>query len=146
MNPVSPDVLVIGGDTRVQRVSLAGVEYELRPMSVPQIERFVREGGPELINALGAVFAGETRPDWAAVVEQHEARLRAVLSDASKVPREAIEALDSASLIQFTNAVLDLNLDFFVQRVRPALGQLMRTMSRLAPLVSARTSQTALRH
>lgn len=148
MNPADPDVLVIGGDTRTQRVKIADTVYTLRPMTAPQIEAFVRLGGPELVNAVTGLFAGESAaaPNWPALVQQHEADLRHVLAACSEIPAEVIAALNGAELIQLTDVVMELNLDFFVQRVRPALGRLLMTVSRIARRASPATSPTASRH
>lgn len=147
MTPVSPETLVIGGDTRELRVAIAEETYTLRPMSVPQIERFISDGGAGLTAALSGAFASESDAvQWAPLIVEHGPRLRLALHVASGVPLPVIEDLDPASLIQFTDVVMGLNLNFFVQRVRPALGNLVGTMMRIAQRASPRSSPTASRH
>lgn len=147
MTPVSPETLVIGGDKRKLRVRIDDTWYVLQPMSVPQIERFISEGGAGLTAALSGAFAGESGSvEWAPLIVEHGPRLRVALHVASGVPLPVIEGLDPAELIQFTDVVMGLNLDFFVQRVRPALGHLVGTMTRIAQRASPRSSPTASRH
>lgn len=144
---MTPESLVIGGDTRSLRVIIADVTYTLRPMTVPQIEHFIVEGGPQLTAALTGAFAGESgQPEWGALIVDHGPRLRLALHIASKVPEDVINALDAAEFVQFTDVVMGLNLDFFVQRVRPAIGKLLGTMTRIAQRASPRSSPTASRH
>lgn len=144
---MDPNVLVIAGDPRVQRVELAGTVYALRPMTVPQVEAFVRVGGAGLTGALSAAFAGESeRPDMAALLLEHGPVLRRALAVATPIPAEHLDALDPAALIQLTDVVLGVNLDFFVQRVRPALGRLIGTVTRIASRASPQIWPTAAQH
>lgn len=145
MTPADPDLLVIGGDTREQRVSIAGQVYALRPMTLPQIEAFLRVGGAGAVGALTGAFAGEN-PDWALLLLEHAATLRQALHEATAVPREVIDSMDAAQLVQFADVAMGLNVDFFVRRVRPALGSLVRTMLQIAQSASPGTSPTASRH
>lgn len=147
MTPASPEALVIGGDTREVRVLIADIEYALRPMTLPQIERFVRDGGSELTAALSSAFAGEsTAADWLVLVTDHGPRLRQALHVASEVPQAVIDSLTLAGTIQLAQTVLQVNLDFFVQRVRPALGSLVKTVVQIAQRASPKGSPTASRH
>lgn len=145
MTPADPNLLVIGGDTREQRVSIAGQVYVLRPMTLPQIEAFVRVGGAGVVGALTGAFAGES-PDWGHLLVEHGPTLRLALHEATAVPSEVIDGMDAAQLIQFADVAMGLNVDFFVRRVRPALGTLVRTMLLIAQSASPGTSPTASRH
>lgn len=145
MMPADPNVLVIGGDTREQRVSIAGIEYVLRPMTVVQIEEFVRIGGAGLVASLTSAFAGET-PDWPQLVLEHGAQLRQALHVATRVPKEVIDGMNVAQVIQFADLAMGLNLDFFVRRARPAMGALVGTILQIARSASPRSSPTVARH
>jgi hypothetical protein len=142
-NP-DPNVLVIGGDKKSLPVTVCGEAFTLRPMPVPAIEAFVREGGIALFKAS---FAGESASlDWENLIGESGPVLRRVIAIATEVPQDLVDRLDAEDLIRLATAALELNLDFFVRRARPALGGLLMTMTQIARSASPRTSQTASRH
>lgn len=148
MQPASPETLVIAGDTRELRVLIGDQDYRVRPMRVPQIERFLREGGADLTTTLSSAFAGESAAGvaWPELIVTHGARLRLAVHIATGIPQAVIDDLDPAGLIRVTEGVLQVNLDFFVQRVRPALGSLVMRMMQIAQRASPRSSPTASPH
>ena len=142
-----PNVLVIAGDQRVMRLVIGERTFEVRPMPLPVLEEFVRVGGTGLMRALNAAFAGESAtPDWPAIILEHGPSVRRAVQVASGVPQDTVDALDLGQMLRLTDAVLGLNIDFFVQRVRPALGSLVRTMSEVAQRASRAHSHSAAQH
>lgn len=136
--------MVIGGDARSQRVVIAGTEYTLRPMATPVIPGVVRIAG----DALDAVFAGESRTlrDWLPVLETHGPALREAVALASGIPQAVVDELDAVGFLQLADVMLDLNLDFFVQRARPAMGRMLATVGRIAQRASSARLPATLRH
>lgn len=130
-------VTAIGGDTREERVSIAGIKYVLRPIAVGLVPLFLREGGAAIAALLGS---DDESPDWLALIEQHgEALVRAV-SIATGIRFETVQALDVPAFIELASLTLRLNMDFFIQRARPAIGRLVSSLALIAQQASSRNS------
>lgn len=136
-------VTVIGGDPRLQRISIDGVEYIIRPIAMGDFPALMTEGGAAIDVLLDA---SGTNVNWRGLLVTHNAQVIAAVAIAARIPREVVAGLGGEAFIQLASIVLALNMDFFVQRVRPALGNLLLQIGRLGAKASAETSTTARSH
>lgn len=131
-------VTAIGGDPRSMRIALGDdqVEYTLRPIRAAAVAPFLAAGGDpirELINS-------GSDADWVDLVERHTPALIDALPHATAIPRDVIAELNAADLIELCAVTMQLNLDFFVQRARPAIGKLLIDLGRVVQHASRTTS------
>ncbi|OED39004.1 hypothetical protein AB833_17340 [Chromatiales bacterium (ex Bugula neritina AB1)] len=61
--------------------------------------------------------------DWFAIVTHHGERLLQAMAIAARKPLQWVEALALDDAIQLATALFEVNADFFIQRVMPALRQ-----------------------
>lgn len=60
-------------------------------------------------------------PDWLALLTEHGDAILDALAIAARRPREWVEALSLDNAVQLATALFEVNVDFFVQRVVPAI-------------------------
>lgn len=116
--PPLPVTLVVAGET-----------LELAPLKVGELPAFTRAVRP-FAERLG------TEPDWLALLAEEGEAVLAVLAIASRRPRAWIDGLELDEAIRLAEALLEVNADFFVQRVSPQIA-------RAAASLEARIRQTA---
>lgn len=78
---------------------------------------------PSLARILAPVAGklGQAEPDWLDLLGQHGGSLLSALAIASRKPREWIDGLAVDETIRLAAALLEVNTDFFVRRVLPAI-------------------------
>ncbi|MEF8736811.1 MAG: hypothetical protein V5B35_09525 [Candidatus Accumulibacter necessarius] len=109
-------------------IEIHGEVLDLTPLRVGQLPAFVRAIRP---------FAEQltTAVDWLGIFADHGEALLEALAIASRCHRLWIEGLSLDEAIRLGEALLEVNADFFIQRVSPEID---RVASRLA----ARTHAT----
>lgn len=133
-----------GGPARVLEVR--GQRYEVRPITVRQVPAFTRAALPlfaGLGQSLGAGAeegAGGFAERLAALAVDPERLLAlwepllATVQIGAQLEREQIEALELDELLALIGAVCEVNADFFVRRLLPAvLSGLQRLTATLGP-------------
>lgn len=102
--PPQPQVVVIAGET-----------LELTPIRVGEV--------PKLLAAVQPIASHLTQaaPDWLALITQHGDAIVDVLAIAARRSREWVEALSIDDAVNLASVLFEVNADFFVQRVAPAI-------------------------
>lgn len=99
---------------------------EVEPIRVGKLAAFMRA-----VNGLLLAFSDPEKLDIAALVMNHADEVIAGLSVALDVDREMIEALDLADLVTTLTAVVEVNADFFIHRLQPAIERARETIATL---------------
>ncbi len=102
--PPQPQSLEIAGDT----LALTPI----RVGEVPALLAAIKPIAPHLVNG---------DPDWLALLTEHGDAILDALAIATRRPREWVEALSLDDAVQLATALFEVNVDFFVQRVVPAI-------------------------
>lgn len=135
-------VSAAAGDARRESVRIAGVEYQFGPILAVSVPLFLRVAGEALLAVDEAALAGE--PDAViALLRDHGEALIAGVSIAAALPLEQVQKLQLVELIELITKVMALNIDFFVQRARPALGRLMLNLVMTMQRANAASSTSA---
>lgn len=97
------------------RVCVGGQERILTPVTALEL--------PALLRACAPIFSQLAEGDYlAALVVDADAALQ-TLSVAARMPREEVDTLQMDVLIELAGAVVEVNVDFFVRAVMPAMGR-----------------------
>lgn len=96
-----------------RRLTIAGVALEVGPLRVRQIPSFARAIAP----AAGLLFAG----DILAAVAEHGESLITAMAVATGMEEEWLGGLTADEFLEIAAAVVEVNADFFVQRVVPMM-------------------------
>lgn len=102
--PPQPQSLEIAGDT----LALTPI----RVGEVPALLAAIKPIAPHLVNG---------DPDWLALLTEHGDAILDALAIAARRPREWVEALSLDDAVLLATALFEVNVDFFVQRVVPAI-------------------------
>jgi hypothetical protein len=103
--PPVPATIVIGGET-----------LDLTPIRLGELPAFARAVQP-VANHLSA------SPDWLALVSEHGEAVIDAVAIAVRRPREWVAGLDLDEAVQLASAVFEVNADFFMRRLAPAIAQ-----------------------
>ncbi len=98
-----------------QSLEMAGDTLSLTPIrvgEVPPLLAAIKPIAPHLVNG---------DPDWLALLTEHGDAILDALAIAARRPREWVEALSLDDAVQLATALFEVNVDFFVQRVVPAI-------------------------
>lgn len=114
-------------DLRSVVVEIGGKPITITPLKVGRIPAFRAAGGERLL-ALGAALPTDPAV-WFATLSQDNGQLLDALSVASGVSRAEIDDLYPDVLVTLIAAVAEVNLDFFVQRLIPALAGARRDLA-----------------
>lgn len=115
-----------------RRVTVGGRHVDLLPLRLRQYAGFLRAIEP----ALPLVLAGDL---MAAAVDHEAAMLRAV-SIGSGLPEAELAELWADEFILLARAVVEVNADFFVARVRPQIEAARAAMAALVSSAGASSS------
>lgn len=102
--PPQPQSLEIAGDT----LALTPI----RVGEVPALLAAIKPIAPHLVNG---------DPDWLALLTEHGDAILDALAIAARRAREWVEALSLDDAVLLATALFEVNVDFFVQRVVPAI-------------------------
>lgn len=127
--PPEPHILEIAGET-----------LELTPLKVGELPAFVRAIRP-FAQHIGVEV------DWLALFGERGEDVVVALAVAARRPREWVAQLSLDAAIQLAEAVFEVNADFFIRQVTPALLRLAGRIGTLGdcagPILSSASSATA---
>ena len=103
--PPVPVTLVIGGE-----------RLELTPIRVGELPAFARAVQPVAVSLSAS-------PDWLALMAEHGEAVIEAVAIASRRPKDWLAGLDLDDAVRLTEAVFEVNADFFIQRVWPSLSE-----------------------
>ena len=103
--PPVPVTLVIGGE-----------RLELTPLRVGDVPAFARAVQPVAASLSAS-------PDWLALLAEHGEAVIDAVAIASRRPPEWVTNLALDEAVRLTEAVFEVNADFFIQRVLPSLTE-----------------------
>lgn len=119
-------------------LDIAGEALSITPIRIGDV--------PALLAAVQP-FADQlasTDPDWLSILSTHGTALLRTLALASRRPQEWIDELPLDEAIALATAIFEVNADFFVQRVMPAVqAASARIQASLGPVTPGRTPSTA---
>lgn len=94
---------------------IAHEELEITPIKVGEIPRIL-----VAIKSFAELLMVD-EIDWVAVITQHGEQLLAAMAIAARKPQAWIDALSLDDAVVLATTLFEVNSDFFVQRVAPAL-------------------------
>jgi hypothetical protein len=97
-------------------VTVAGQSITVRPLTIGQLPRFARA-----IQPAAPVLAGFQDPDWLALIAEHGEALIAAAAVATGIESKEIESLAPDEFVLLCGIIFEVNVDFFVQRLGPAM-------------------------
>lgn len=105
-------------DNRQIVVEISGQQYEIKPLKTAQVPDIM-----ELAESFIDKFSGvdNLEAELAKIVITHSRDLIKAVTVASRIPKNVIDELDLDEFLELTMAVVEVNLDFFVNRLLPAL-------------------------
>ncbi len=112
-------------------LTLDGRGLTVTPVRLGQLPAFVRAVEP---------FAKQLASgplDLVGLLAEHGVRVISALEAATGQPREWIESLALDDAVRLAAAVLEVNADFFVQRVLPSITDALQKIESISPLNSA---------
>lgn len=111
-------------------VTVAGTALELTPIRLGEL--------PRLLAAVRPIAADlSVEPDWLDLLARHGEAVLELLAITTRRERAWIEGLALDEAVTLATAVFEVNADFFVRRVAPAI---QGEAQRLAPILSAGTT------
>jgi hypothetical protein len=108
-------------DPAPRTVSAGGETIEVRALTIGQLPAFVRALRP----ALGLLEGGEV--DVVALVAEHGEAVIEAVSVATGRDYAWLAGLAPDAFAVIAGAVLEVNMDFFVRRLAPALNRILET-------------------
>lgn len=115
-------------------VTVAGVDVELTPIRLGELPRLLAAVRP-----LADEFS--SNPDWMALLSRHGEAVLDLLTIATRRERAWINDLPLDDAVQLAAAVFEVNADFFVQRVVPAV---QAAADRIQPILSSAGMRSSL--
>ena len=107
-----------------QALEIAGLTLALSPIRIGEL--------PALLAAIqpfaSELAAGE--PDWLGLLGTQGEGLLEALALAARQPKEWVQALTLEEAVRLATAVFEVNADFFVQRVVPAIHEAAARLDR----------------
>ncbi len=116
-------------------IEMAGEVLELSPLKVGELPAFVRAIRP-LVQHLG------TEVDWLALFAERGDDVLTALAMAIRRPRAWVADLSLDAAIRLAEAVFEVNADFFIRQVTPALLRLAGRVGRIGDTFSSASSTT----
>lgn len=120
-----------------RELTIAGATLEVLPLRVGQIPPFLRAAGP-LIAEIGLA-----QPDWIYLFSEHGERLIEAIGIAVGRPAAWVAALEGDEAIRLAAAVLEVNADFFIRRMAPAMVGLAQALERALPAAAGPAPSSA---
>ncbi len=121
-------------------LEIAGETLELTPLKIGELPAFVRAIRP-FAQHIGVEV------DWLALFGERGEDVVVALAVAARRPREWVAQLSLDAAIQLAEAVFEVNADFFIRQVTPALLRLAGRIGTLGesagPILSSASSTTA---
>ena len=121
--PPVPVTLVIDGEP-----------LDLTPIRVGELPAFARAVQPA-VTTLSASLSGS--PDWLMLMAEHGETVIEAVAIASRRPVDWVADLGLDEAVRLTEAVFEVNADFFIQRVLPGLTE---AAARISQILGARST------
>jgi hypothetical protein len=99
-----------------QVVTVAGREIRIMPLTIGQLPAFVRA-----IQPAAPYLSGDQDLDWLALVAEHGEALIEAAAVATGIESKEIEAMAPDEFVLLCGAIFEVDLDFFVHRLAPAM-------------------------
>lgn len=100
-------------------LDVAGKKLEILPIKVGKLPAFIRAVAPFI-----AVFGQRrTEIDFVALLGEHGDAVLDACAIGAGVDRAWIDELDAAQLVRVAQAVVEVNMDFFIRNLTPAISQ-----------------------
>jgi hypothetical protein len=100
-------------------LAVAGTTVEITPLRVGELPQFLAAVQP-----IAEVFSED--PDWLSLLAVHGRALLKAVALAARSDLVWVESLQLDDAVRLAEAVFEVNADFFVRRVAPALQQAAR--------------------
>lgn len=100
-------------------LTVAGTTVEITPLRVGELPQFLATVQP-----IAEVFSED--PDWLSLLAVHGRALLKAIALAARSDLVWVESLQLDDAVRLAEAVFEVNADFFVRRVAPALQQAAR--------------------
>ena len=100
-------------------LTVAGTTVEITPLRVGELPQFLAAVQP-----IVEVFSED--PDWLSLLAVHGRALLKAIALAARSDLVWVESLQLDDAVRLAEAVFEVNADFFVRRVAPALQQAAR--------------------
>lgn len=97
-------------------VTIAGRTVSVVPLTIGQLPRFVRA-----IQPAAPLLAGGEDIEWLPLVAEHGEALIEAAAVATGIEVQDLEALAPDEFVLLCGAIFEVNVDFFVQRLAPAM-------------------------
>ena len=97
-------------------LSIAGTTLEITPLRVGELPQFLAAVQP-----IAEVFS--VNPDWLSLLALHGRSLLKAMALAARSDLVWVESLEVDDAVRLAQAVFEVNADFFVRRVAPAVQQ-----------------------
>lgn len=107
--PPVPASLVIGGE-----------RLTLTPLKIGEVPAFARAVQP-LVSSISASLSAS--PDWLALLADHGEAVIEAVAIASRRPNEWVTGLELDDAVRLSEAVFEVNADFFIRRVLPSMTE-----------------------
>lgn len=122
-------------DGRGEAVEAGGTTFEVVPLRVHQIPKFARAIRPLMPALQGAIDfkKGQVQLNLNVLelLDEHGERVTEAVAVASQRSAEDVGDLELDDFIKLARAVIEVNLDFFVRRLLPALTDSIDTLNSL---------------
>jgi hypothetical protein len=125
-------------DPTGRNVTIAGQSLTVKPLTIGQLPRFVRAIRPAWPQLAGH-GEEESAPDWLTLVAEHGEALIEAAAVATGMESKEIEALAPDEFVVLCGAIFEVNIDFFVRRLGPAIerasDRMVAAMARIPALI-----------
>lgn len=118
-------------------VTVGGESLEIGPVTIGQLPAFMRAVQP----VMPAILA-QYEIDIVELLAQHGERLIEAAAVGCGRPAEWVGALDPVAFVELAGAVIEVNLDFFGQRLMPAVLRLTDQIASAGAISSSSSSST----
>lgn len=135
MSEASAQVSVVA-DLRSDEVVVGGTPVAITPLKVGRIPAFRAADGERLLK-LGVELPRELKA-WEDAIVLGDGQLLSALAIATGLSREVIEDQTLDVIVRLVGRVAEANLDFFVQRLVPALADARRDLAGQMELAAVR--------
>lgn len=102
-------------------LTVAGTTVEITPLRVGELPQFLAAVQP-----IAEVFSED--PDWLSLMAVHGRALLKAVALAARSDLVWVESLQLDDAVRLAEAVFEVNADFFVRRVAPAIQQAALTV------------------
>jgi hypothetical protein len=126
-------------DPSGRNVTVAGRTVSIVPLTVAQFPRFARA-----IRYIPQVSLVDDSTDWLGLLAEHGDNLIEAAAVATEMESKDLGALPADEFVELCSAILEVNIDFFVQRLAPAIERASVAIVKAIPGAGADTLQALI--